>query len=677
MEQKNVFRKNVPKKMVRVNDNFWGRYIELVKNVVIPYQWDALNDNINIAEPSHAIRNFKIAAGLLKGDFYGQVFQDSDVAKWLEAVGYILSINRDSELEDKADEVIDIIEKAQQDDGYLNTYFTIKEPDKRWTNLRDDHELYCAGHMIEAAVAYFKATGKRKLLDVVCRFADYIDTVFGTEPGKKRGYPGHPEIELALVKLYRITGEKKYLALSKYFIDERGKTPNYFELEAKANEASSEASEDSKCRVNEIWKKLGLKYWQAHLPVREQTTAEGHSVRAVYLYSGMADIAIETGDQSLIEACKKLWNNIVTKKMYITGGIGSTSFGESFTFDYDLPNDTIYSETCASVGLVFFAHRMLQIEPDSAYSDVMERVLYNSVLSGISLNGKKFFYVNPLEVWPEASEKSKIKEHVKVTRQSWFGCACCPPNVTRLLASIGQYIYSVRKDEIYTHLYIGSETELDVSGSKVKIKQETHYPWNERVKISVFMDKKKEFSLLLRIPGWCKNAKLFVNNEEFDAYNIRVNGYARLRRVWENGDYVELVLPMEAQRIKAHPAVRADIGKVAIQRGPVVYCLEEVDNGPNLHEIVLPVKSELKADYDENLHGGVTVITAQAQRYNSEWKDDELYRAKEGLGGEPGGDSGEGSGEKSQYKTVTLKFIPYYAWANRAPGEMLVWINER
>lgn len=651
MESKNVFKRHIPEKKVRINDEFWGEYIDLVKNVVIPYQWDKLNDLVDNKEPSHAIRNFKIAAGLTEGEFYGQVFQDSDVAKWLEAVGYILTVSPDPELENKADEVIDIIEKAQQDDGYLNTYFTIKEPDKRWVDLRDGHELYCAGHMIEAAIAYFETTGKRKLLDVVCRFADYIDTVFGTEPGKKRGYPGHSGIELALVKLYRVTGEKKYLALSKYFIDERGKAPNYFSMEAKASGENT----------NEIWKKLGLKYYQAHLPVRSQDTAEGHSVRAVYLYSGMADIAIETGEQLLIEACKKLWSNIITKRMYITGGIGSTSFGESFTFDYDLPNDTVYSETCASIGLVFFAHRMLQVDRDSSYADIMEKALYNSVISGISLNGKKFFYANPLEVWPEASEKSKIREHIKVTRQSWFGCACCPPNVTRLLASIGRYIYSVNEDEIYTHLYIGSEIEVDISGSHVKIKQETQYPWSERVKFSISLDAEKEFSLLLRIPGWCDNAKIYINGEEVNVSDIKVKGYARLERVWKNGDIVELVLSMLVQRKKAHPAVRANIGKVAIQRGPIVYCIEEIDNGPNLHEVVLPAKSELKAEFDKNMLGGVTVVTARAQRYNLNWTDNKLYRA----------------GENSKYRPFTVKFIPYYAWANRTPGEMMVWIAER
>jgi DUF1680 family protein len=650
MKLNNHIKRPASNKNVEINDEFWGRYIGLIKNVVIPYQWDVLNDYISGTEPSHAIKNFKIAAGLSKGEFYGQVFQDSDLAKWLEAVGFSLATNPDPELEKRADEIIDIIAKAQQDDGYLNTYFTIKEPDKKWTDLRDGHELYCAGHMIEAAVAYFEATGKRKLLDVVCRFADHIDSVFGKEPNKKKGYPGHEEIELALVKLYRVTGKKRYLYLSKYFIDERGRDPNYFKKESEARGEKADKIQD----------RLNLSYYQAHLPVRSQTKAEGHSVRAVYLYSGMADVAIETGDKTLIDACKKLWKNITLRRMYITGGIGSTSYGESFTFDCDLPNDTIYSETCASIGLFFFAYRMLQIDLNNIYSDIMEKVLYNSVISGIALDGKKFFYVNPLEVWPEASEKSKIKEHVKVTRQPWFSCACCPPNVARLLASISKYIYSTYDDEVYIHLYISSKAETEISGSRVKINQETQYPWNEEIKISISLEEEKEFSLLLRIPGWCEDAKMYINSSEIDVYNSKISGYIKLKRIWRNGDVIKLVLPMNIKRVKAHPCVRANMGKVAVQRGPVVYCLEEVDNGSNLHEIVLSNKSKLKAEFDDNLLGGIMTISAEAERYDPPWSE-ELYRAD----------------IKSKYRSVNIKFIPYYAWANRTPGEMIVWVNEK
>jgi hypothetical protein len=638
-------------KNVNIEESFWSRYVELIRDTVIPYQWEVLNDRIPGVTPSHSIKNYRIASGLEQGEFQGMVFQDTDLAKWIEAVAYSIETKPDPELEKTVDGVIDIIEKVQQPDGYLNTYYTLKEPGKRWTNFRECHELYCAGHMIEAAVAYYDATGKRKLLDIMCRFTDYIDSVIGPEPGKMKAYPGHQEIELALVKLYKVTRNEKYLKLSKYFIDERGKEPYYFDIEAKKRGNVLHYPE---------FAKFDRKYAQTHLPVRQQTTAEGHAVRAVYMYGAMADIAAETGDTELLEACRRIWNNIVTKRMYITGSIGSTEFGESFTCDYDLPNDTNYSETCASIGLMLFAYRMLQIEAKSCYADIMEKALYNTVLDGISLEGNSFFYVNPLEVWPEACEKNPSKHHVKTYRQKWFGVACCPPNIARLLASIGQYIYSMHKDEIYTHLYISSETEINISESKVKIKQETRYPWDEKVMISVSLDEEKEFSLLLRIPGWCDNAKICINREEINVCNTKVNGYAKLKRIWKNGDVVELVLPMMIQRIKAHPNVRTNIGKVALQRGPVVYCLEEIDNGPSLHEVVLPHKSELKSEFDDNLLRGITVITAEAQRYNSPWED-ELYKAN----------------VESQYRPVTVKFIPYYAWANRTSGEMMVWITER
>jgi len=391
-------------KNVRVKDEFWAKRLQQVREVLIPYQWEALNDRIPAVEPSHAIENFRIAAGEKEGEFYGWVFQDSDVAKWLEVVGYCLMNHSDQELERLADDVVELMANAQQPDGYLNTYFTIKEPAGRWTNLRGNHEMYCAGHMIEAAVAYYEATGKRKLLDVVCRLADHIDAAFGPEPGKRRGYPGHEEIELALVKLYRATGEERYLRLSKYFIDERGQEPHYYDIEAKARGDNTPGGKYDKA------------YSQAHLPVRKQTTAVGHAVRAMYLYSGMAAVAAETNDETLVTACKRLWNNLTKRQMYITGGIGSAVQGEAFTFDYDLPNDTAYTETCAAIGLVFWAHRMLHLDTDGEYADVMERALYNGALSGISLDGKKYFYVNPLEVWPEACEKRQDQKHVDTPR---------------------------------------------------------------------------------------------------------------------------------------------------------------------------------------------------------------------------------------------------------------------
>lgn len=598
---------------VRFNDKLWAHRMRLVREVVIPYQWDALNDRIPGVAPSHAIENFRIAAGESEGEFFGKVFQDSDVAKWLEAVSYTLASHPDPELEATADDVIDLVVRAQQDDGYLNTYFTVAEPDKRWSNLRDWHELYCAGHMMEAAVAYYEATGKRKLLDAMCRFADHIASVFGREPGKKRGYPGHPEIELALVRLYRATGEKRYLELSKYFVDERGQQPHWYEIEAKARGSDEPYLAD-----------LGPAYSQAHLPVREQKTAEGHAVRALYLFSAMADLALETGDETLADVCAALWENVTKRRMYITGGVGSDEYGERFTFDYDLPNDRAYAETCASIALVFWARRMLNLDVDSKYADVMERALYNGVLSGISLDGKSFFYVNPLEVWPEACSNRHDLQHVKTVRQGWFSCACCPPNLARLIASLGQYMYSQEGDTIYAHLYAASEADLEVAGQSVRLVQETEYPWGEEVSFVVEPQHAGEFTLALRLPGWCEKPQIVVNGEVVAIDDIVSKGYAYIRRKWESGDRVKLILEMPVQRIKANPKVRENAGKVALQRGPIVYCLEEADNGENLSSIVLPYDAELTANWRDDLLGGVVTITGQAYREKS-W-DGDLYR---------------------------------------------------
>ena len=642
----------VPHNKVRITDGFFGKYQKLIQDVVIPYQWEALNDRIDGAEPSHAIKNFRIAAGLEQGEFKGFVFQDSDFSKWLEAVGYSLSLNPNPELKKIADDTIELISKAQQPDGYLNTYFTVKEPDKKWANLRDCHELYCAGHLIEAAVAYHNATGDTKVLDVVCRLADHIDNTFGDEPGKKRGYPGHEEIELALVKLYGVTGEQKYLNLSKFFIDERGKKPLYFELEAQARGEVTRFDNSNH---------FGASYFQSHLPVREQTKAIGHAVRAVYLYSGMADVAYETRDSELFSACKTLWDNIVNKQMYVTGAIGSMSFGEAFSFDYDLPNDTVYAETCAAIGLMFFAQRMLRWETNRIYSDVMELALYNSVLSGISLDGKSFFYVNPLEVWPEACEKNKTKSHVKVTRQPWFGCACCPPNIARLLMSLGSYIYSTKDEEIDIHLYMSSQSVIDIKDNPVSISQKTDYPWDGNVTIEVSPQRETLIAINLRIPGWCKKAQININGIPYDGEQMNSHGYVKIERIWKKGDTIELNLDMPVKRIKAHPSVRENVGKVAIKRGPLVYCAEQADNGSDLHNIVLPKESDFEGCFENDFLGGAYIIKANAKRIDSNGWTKSLYA------------------DDSEIVTIpgTIKLIPYYLWANRDPGEMIVWMREQ
>ena len=636
-------------KNIRIHDGLWKKYVDLVRNTVIPYQWEALNDRIPDAEPSYAIRNFRIAAGEEKGEFGGFVFQDSDPAKWLEAVGYSLAVHPDPELEEAADSLIDLIGRSQQPDGYLNTYFTIKEPDKRWTNLTDCHELYCAGHLMEAAVAYYNGTGKRAFLEMMCRYADYIDTVFGPEHGKMKGYCGHEEVELALIKLYKATGNEKYLKLAGYFIDERGKEPNYFVQEWETRGKTSFWNKGAAPKPD-------LEYFQAHKPVREQTDAVGHSVRAVYLYTAMADLAAETGDEKLLTACKNLWGSIVQKRMYITGGIGSSYFKEAFTFDYDLPNDTVYQETCASIGLIFFAHRMLKLEPDSSYADVMERALFNSVISGMGQDGRSFFYVNPLEVLPEASEKDPGKRHIKPVRQKWYGCACCPPNVSRLLASLGSYIYTVNDNTVYTHLYISGEAELDIAGGKVSIVQQTDYPWSGDLKLKLSKAPGSAFSIGLRIPGWCRKHVLKVNGEAVDTTDVVNAGYALINRYWKAGDVIECSFDMPVELIEANPQVRQDSGKVAIQRGPLVFCLEEADNGKNLASIKLDSTSGFEASFDPDFLGGAVVITGNAVRTDDSGWEQLLYRPL----------------VRSE-RSLKFRAIPYYLWANRGLGEMQIW----
>ncbi len=650
--------KDIPLKDIHISDGFWTTYINLVKDVVIPYQWEALNDRVDGAEPSHCIRNFRIAAGDEAGAFKGYAFQDTDLYKWIEAASYRLAAFPDPELERTVDEAVDLIGKAQQPDGYLDTYYIVKEQQDRWTNELAKHELYCAGHLIEAAVAYYEATGKEKLLDIACRLADYIDSVFGGEEGKLHGYPGHQEIELALLRLYRAKGNESYLKLSKYFIDERGQEPNYFNLEAqkRAEKLGWETV------LQEPYYKLvknGYEYMQAHLPVRQQQKAVGHAVRAMYMYAAMAGLAAETQDKTLSEACKILWENVTERRMYITGAVGSSEFGEDFTFDYDLPNDTAYAETCAAIGLVFWARQMFGIDPDSKYADIMEKVLYNGTISGMSLDGKSFFYVNPLEVWPEACRNRHDLMHVEPERQKWFGCACCPPNIARLITSIGKYVYSHSGDKLYVHLYIGSEAKIDLGGRVLRLKQVSNYPWDGNIKLTTAVDEPTDCTIALRIPGWCSGATIKVNGKLVDPDAAIVKGYAEIRRVWQSGDKIELAMPMPAERIQSNPKVRRNAGRIALQRGPVVYCLEEIDNGPVLADIRLPGNCRLETEYDSSLCGGVTVIKTTGVRTDmSEWEG-KLY-SKAGYGTVP----------------AAVKAVPYYVWANRKPGEMLVWIRE-
>ncbi|MBN2625320.1 MAG: glycoside hydrolase family 127 protein [Spirochaetales bacterium] len=637
--------KIVDLKRVKVTGGLLGEKYDTVLRSVIPYQWKALNDELDDSEPSHAIENFKIAAGLSTGEFHGMVFQDSDVAKWLEAVAYQLAVNSNKELKKRADEVIDIIAMAQQEDGYLNTYYSVKEPGNRWTNLRECHELYCAGHMLEAAVAYYHATSERKLLDVMIRFIDLIDSLFGPDEGKKKGYPGHQEIELALMRLYDVTGEPRHMNLAAYFINERGQKPNYFleewEKRGRTNHWSPFAT----------WQD---DYNQAHLPVREQDKAIGHAVRAVYMYTAMADLARETGDESLKKACRTLWENVTNRQMYITGGIGSSGYQEAFTFDFDMPNDTAYNETCASIGLVFWALRMFLMDGESQYADVIEQALYNGVLSGMSEDGNRFFYVNPLEVKPESCNRRHDKEHVMPVRQKWFKCACCPPNLARLMTSIGQYVYFQDEGGVGINLYAGSRYQYEAQGNPIQLEQKTNYPWEGTVSIAVGGASGQKFSLKLRKPGWCDSWKVMINEQEEQA--CLVKDYLTIDRSWIDGDRVELVMDMPVKTMYSLTELQENAGKAAVVRGPVVYCLEEADNGSNLSSLILKDDAHFHVEYDGSLLKGVSRITAKGVRETV--AGESLY-----------------SDQAPRTEATDLKFIPYYAWNNRQDGEMLVWVR--
>lgn len=631
----------------KINDRFWSRMQEIIRTEGIPYQWEALNDRVETAQPSYCMKNFRIAAGREEGGHHGYVFQDSDVAKWLEAVAYSLMWHPDEELEKTADEAIEAICAAQQPDGYLDTYYTITGLDKRWTNLKDNHELYVAGHMIEAAVAYYQATGKRTLLDACLRLVDHIDGLFGPEEGKRKGYPGHPVIEMALMRLYEVTKDEKHRKLAKYFVDQRGQSPLYFK------------EETEKYGNSFFWKNSPylFQYYQAGKPVREQKVAEGHAVRALYLYSGMADVALAMGDQELSEACETLWRNVTRRQMYVTGAVGASEFGEAFTFDYDLPNDTVYGESCASIALVFFALRMLRHRVKGEYADVMERVLYNGAVSGMQLDGKRFFYVNPLEVLPEACEKDYGKRHVKTERQPWFACSCCPPNIIRLIASLSQYVAFAKENTAYLHLYIGGRQELQLDKGVLQLNVEADYPRSGSVGIRLVPRFDGEYTFSVRIPSYCREYLLLLNGQPA-AYTMK-DGYAYVDVCGE----MQLTLEMKVENrlIQASPLVREDLGKVCVMRGPVVYCLEEKDNGKQLPLLSVKADTALEDKFEpETLHG-VTALYGKGLRIcTAEWEQEDCLYAETA---------------PAVKEEVELKWIPYYAWANRGIGEMMVWIR--
>lgn len=648
---------------VKVTDRFWKKYQDIVKNEMLPYQWSVLSDEADIKiererndssipnEKSHAIENFRIAAGEKKGHHYGWVFQDSDVYKWLEAAAYTLQNDMDENLKDIADSVVDLIGKAQEEDGYLGTYFSVEEPERKFKCLSESHELYCAGHFMEAAVAYFQATGNEKVIEIARRLADCIEEHFGYEEGKIQGYDGHEEVEIGLMKLYHLTGDKRYLTLSSFFLYERGRDSQFFEKQ-KQEDGGNET-------LIQGLDKFPLSYFQMHKPLLEQDTAEGHAVRLIYMCTAMADVAEASGDDRLLDVCRKIWRNIVDKRMYITGGIGSTVIGESFTFDYDLPNDTMYCETCASVGLVFFAYQMLRNEICGEYGDVIERALYNTVLAGMALDGKHFFYVNPLEVNPESSEKDPGKSHVKPVRPEWLGCACCPPNLARLLSSLERYIYLQKGNTVHSILFINSEGDFELEDGNLHIKQETEYPNSGVIRFWLNQSGEKESEFAIRIPGWLDDYRVQLNGKSIGVEEE--NGYIYLRRKFSD-DMIELSFDMKIEMWEANPLVRSDIGKTAVSRGPFIYCMESVDNGKNLHLLELDEQTHFQYYYDPDELGGIGVIKAAGSRVyaDRQSKNESLYHKMD---------------RQKKSEPVEIKLIPYYAWANRGINEMQVWIR--
>ena len=601
----------VPFEKVRLRDTFFAPRIEINRKSTI-------EACLRKCEETGRLRNFAVAAGIEQGKHVGFLYNDSDVYKIIEGIAYSQKASPDPALEARTDAIIDWIAAAQREDGYLNTYWQLVEPDKRWTNIRHGHELYCAGHLFEAAIAYEAATGKRKLLDVALKLAAHIDAEFGW--GKHQEPTGHPELELALMKLWRRTGEQRWIDLAQFFLDVRGRkdrgTPLFGE------------------------------YAQDTLPVREQSEVVGHAVRAMYLYSGMADVAAASGDRTLLEPLVRIWDDIVQRKMYVTGGIGSSASNEGFSLPFDLPNDSAYCETCAAIGMALWNQRMFLLTRKTKYADILEREVYNNIPAGVSLGGDRFFYGNPL-----ASRGDQ-------QRVPWFDCSCCPSNIVRYLPGMGERLYAVSDSELYVVLYAASSAELEVAGTQVGVTQDTEYPNSGQVRISVAPAKPTRFALHLRIPDWCKEPRLVSPGGATAQLRRQSPGSDEyvVEREWRAGDGLTLDFPMPPRRLHADPRVEADVGRVAIARGPLIYCFEAADNGAGARNLSLPQGSELKAEWQATLLGGTSVVRAKGEAVSLDEQRKRLTRPAE------------------------LVAIPYCLWNNRpgkdAAGEMVVWIPE-
>jgi len=601
--------KTIPISSIKVS-GFWGERLRILHDVTLPEQYKLL-------EETQRLFNFRRAAGKVKGDYYGFFFNDTDVYKWQEAVSFsFVSYGNDENLNKILDETIEEVASAQDEDGYLDTYFTFERKKDRWTNLKDMHELYCAGHLIQAGIAHYRTTGKDSLLKIAKKFADHIDSIFG--PGKKEGTCGHPEIEMALIELYRETNDKRYLDLAKFFIDERGKG-----------------------LVG------GDTYHIDHKPFRELSEIVGHAVRALYLNCGATDLYLETGEKEIMDALERLWKNFVERKMYITGGAGARHEGEAFGDDYELPNETAYAETCAAIASFMWNFRMLLAKGEGRFADIMEQTLYNGLLSGISLDGKYYFYVNPLE------DKGEHR------RKPWFACACCPPNIARLIASIPGYFYTISEDGIWVHLYGENEANINWKGKEIKIIERTNYPWDGNIEFEIKTE--GEFSIFLRIPNWARKYSMRLNGKELEPLNIK-NGYAEIRKKdWKEGDLLEIEFSMDIEVVKSHPKVKDNLGKVAIKRGPIVYCLEQVDNqcgDPRYMEIL---DKNFKVEFSDIL-GGVVLVKGRGKIVDGNIWDNKLYLPIDII--------------EEYKKDVEFIAIPYFSWANREKGPMTVWVRE-
>ena len=618
---------------VQVDGGFWAPRLERLRMVTLPGQHRLL-------EETGRIDNFRRASGRSGIEFRGLLFNDSDVFKWMEAVSLVLARTRDAELSALLDGVIDAVAAAQSPDGYLNSYFVREREAERYTDLERQHELYCAGHLIQAGVAHHRATGERTLLDVAVRLAGHICDSFG--PGRRAGTGGHEEIELALVELYRETGERTYLDRARFFLDQRGATP---------------------ARIG------GSAYHQDHLPVREQREAVGHAVRLTYLACGMADVAMEAGDDGLAAATRALWDSAYDRKAYVTGGLGARYDGEAFGADYELPNEAAYAETCAAVGGVMWNWRLLSMTADARFAGWLETTLYNGALAGISLQGDAYFYANPLAARPSVPREGDavpVDAEMQQTsgthrRQPWFPCACCPPNIARLLASVPGYAYSTSDEGLWVHLFVAGAVRARLPDrSAFAVRVETNYPWEGAVRFTIEEAPAGPRALRLRIPGWAGGASVRVNGRAVDA-PVVARSYLTLEREWATGDAVELDLPLRVRQLVSHPAVAANAGRVALARGPVVYCLEGVDNaGLALDAVAIADGARFTAEHRPALLGGVTVLRGDALELAAGSGDSALYATVE-------------AARPAVGRRVSITAIPYFAWANREPTAMQVW----